>query len=49
MRNQVQETLVGKQIEQVFVEDKERYAGTVRQTLLTQPPSVFQRRLQGSV
>jgi formamidopyrimidine-DNA glycosylase len=47
MRDQMRETLVGKRIERVFVEDKGKYAGTIRQTLLTQPPEVFRRRLEG--
>jgi len=49
MRNQMRETLVGKRIERVYVEDVEQYAGTIRETLLTQPPEVFQRQLEGGV
>ena len=49
MRNQMRDTLIGKRIERVFVEDREKYAGTIRQTMFTQPPEVFERRLEGSV
>jgi formamidopyrimidine-DNA glycosylase len=47
MRNQMRETLIGKRIERVFVEDKAKYAGTIRQSLLTQPPEAFQHGLEG--
>jgi hypothetical protein len=47
MRNQVRETLVGKRIDEVYFEDKSKYTGTIRQSLLTQPPEVFQRRRRG--
>jgi formamidopyrimidine-DNA glycosylase len=49
MRNQMRGTLVGKRIERVFVEDKAKYAGTIRQSLLTQPPEAFRRGLEGGV
>jgi formamidopyrimidine-DNA glycosylase len=49
MRDQMRETLVGTRIVRVFVEDKEQYVGTIRQTLLTQPPEAFRRGLEGGV
>jgi formamidopyrimidine-DNA glycosylase len=49
MRDQMRETLIGKRIERVHVEDKSKYEGTIRATLLTQSPDVFQRRLEGSI
>ena len=49
MRNQMRQALLGKRIKQVFVEDGREYAGTVRQTLLTQLPETFQRRLEGGI
>jgi formamidopyrimidine-DNA glycosylase len=47
MRDQMRETLIGKRIRRVFVEHMDEYAGTIRGTLLIQPPDVFQRRLEG--
>jgi formamidopyrimidine-DNA glycosylase len=47
MRNQMRGTLVGRRIERVFVEDKAKYEGTIRQALLTQPPEAFKRGLEG--
>jgi formamidopyrimidine-DNA glycosylase len=49
MRDQMRQTLLGRCVEHVHVEDKVKYAGTIRGTLLTQPPAAFQRRLEGSV
>jgi len=48
MRNQMRQTLVGKRIQHVDVEDKSQYAGTIRASLLTQSPDAFQRGLEGS-
>jgi formamidopyrimidine-DNA glycosylase len=47
MRDQMREILIGKRIERVFVESREKYEGTIRQSLLTQPPNAFRLALEG--
>jgi formamidopyrimidine-DNA glycosylase len=49
MRDQMREFLIGKRIERVAVEDKAKYKGTIRETLLTQSPHLFRLRLKGGV
>ena len=49
IRNDMRNTLLGKCIAQVSVHDMKKYAGTIRQSLLNQPPDVFSRRLEGGV
>ena len=49
MRNQMRETLVGKRIEHVSVEDRKKYAGTIRHSLISQPPEAFHRGLEAGV
>jgi formamidopyrimidine-DNA glycosylase len=44
----MREILIGRRIARVLVEDKSRYEGTIRATLLTQPPQAFQRGLEGA-
>jgi len=48
IRKQLQKTVVGKRIADVAVEHKDTFAGTVRESLLTQVPEEFQRRLNGA-
>ena len=47
MRDQMRETLVGRRIERILVESKEKYEGTLRQSLFTQPPEAFRQALEG--
>jgi formamidopyrimidine-DNA glycosylase len=49
MRDQMRETLIGRHIQHVLVEDKAKYEGTIRATLITQAPDDFQRGLEGGV
>jgi formamidopyrimidine-DNA glycosylase len=49
MRDQMRKTLIGKRIEHAYVEDKSKYEGTIRETLLTQSQRIFQSGLEGGV
>jgi formamidopyrimidine-DNA glycosylase len=49
LRNDIRETAIGKCIAEVYVDDMEKYANTIRHSLLIQPPEVFKRRLEDSI
>jgi len=48
IRKQLQKTVAGKRIADAVVEHKDTFAGTVRETMVTQVPEEFSRRLNGA-